>query len=283
MSIPLQGKKPKSNFSQRAITGTLFVSTLICAILFHPVFFWILFGFIAVSGTQEFFQLALKDGAKPQKKAGVFLTIILFGMTALVAIHKIPALFLLVFLPLIFILFVMELFRKTERPFVNIAYTILGLIYVALPFSLLNFLAFPFGPVYSSHLLLGYFVILWSSDTGAYLIGKAIGKHPLFPRVSPKKTWEGTFGGMLAGFTAAFILSLFFTEFTLINWLVIAAIIVLMGSLGDLVESLFKRSINIKDSGTLLPGHGGLLDRFDGLLLSVPFIWFYLIIIAYCK
>jgi phosphatidate cytidylyltransferase len=283
MSSTVAGVKQKSNFTQRSITGILFVAILICAIVFHPVFFWILFGFITTLAVQEFYALAIKNGALPQKKTGVFLTIILFGMTALVAVQKIPAFSLLVFLPLTFCLFIAELFRNTERPFVNIAYTILGLIYVALPFSLLNFLAFPFGIDYSSHLLLGYFSILWSSDTGAYLTGKAIGKHPLFPRVSPKKTWEGTLGGMAAGFIAAYILSLLFKELTLSNWLIIAGIIVVMGGLGDLVESLFKRSINIKDSGTLLPGHGGLLDRFDGLLLSVPFIWFYLMIIAHCK
>jgi phosphatidate cytidylyltransferase len=269
---------PKSNFSQRALTGIIFVIVLIGSIIFHPLLFWILFGFISSMATREFYQLAEKDGAQPQKNYGIGLALLLFALTAITASGYLSPIALFVFAPLIFALFIIELYRKKASPFLNIGYTLLGILYVAFPFSLLNFLVFQQKEVYSFHLILGYFIILWSSDTGAYLVGKAIGKHPLFPRVSPKKTWEGTFGGAGLGLLGAWGLSCFFKEYSLVNWLVIAAIIVVMGSLGDLVESLFKRSIDTKDSGSLLPGHGGLLDRFDGLLISVPFIWFYLLL-----
>jgi phosphatidate cytidylyltransferase len=270
-------KKTKSNFSQRALTGILFVAILIGAILFNRYSFWLLFGSISFLATREFYNLAEKDSAVPQKISGLILSVILFVLSAAIAVHKLPLLSFAVLLPGIFILFIFELFKKTEKPFLNIGYTILGLVYVALPFSLLNFLAFDSMSTYSFHLPLGIFIILWTSDTGAYLVGKSIGRHPLFTRISPKKTWEGTLGGAALGLVAAYILSFFYAELSVVSWIIVAMIVIVMGGLGDLVESLFKRSIDIKDSGTILPGHGGLLDRFDSLILSIPFIWFYLL------
>ncbi len=131
---------------------------------------------------------------------------------------------------------------------------------------------------YHPHNLLGYFFILWTYDTGAYLAGSKFGKHKLFERISPKKTWEGAIGGALLALTIAYIISLYFTSFSMTNWMIIAIIIIITGTLGDLVKSSFKRSINIKDSGNIIPGHGGILDRFDALFLSAPFVLCYLYI-----
>jgi len=125
-------------------------------------------------------------------------------------------------------------------------------------------------------LLLGYFVILWINDTFAYLFGTAFGKHRLFERISPKKSWEGSIGGALISIIAAWLIASFTNSLPLIHWIVIAIIIVICGTLGDLVESMLKRSLNCKDSGTLLPGHGGILDRFDSVLISAPIIFVYI-------
>lgn len=275
--------KTMNNFTLRAITGFVFVSCLVGALLFHPVTFWILFGSITIAATWEFYSLAEKDHAQPQKVFGAFTALVLFILCALVAVNIVTPLVMALIVPLLFVQFIVELYTKSERPFTNIGYTLLGLFYVALPFSLLNFLVFRDGTNYSPGIVLGYFIILWSCDTGAYLVGKSFGKHPLFFRISPKKSWEGSIGGAVIGLGMGYVLSLFYTEVTTMNWLVIALIVVVMSAFGDLVESLFKRSIDIKDSGNILPGHGGLLDRFDGLLLSIPFIWAYLMLVSCFK
>ena len=153
----------------------------------------------------------------------------------------------------------------------NIAYTFLGIIYVALPFALICVLSMVLGR-YSWQIVLGCLFLLWASDTGAYFAGTNFGKTKLFERVSPKKSWEGSIGGFILAMFIAYILSIYFEDIEGWKWYVIGAIIVIAGTYGDLVESLFKRSIKIKDSGSVIPGHGGFLDRFDGLLLSVPFI-----------
>ena len=151
----------------------------------------------------------------------------------------------------------------------------MGIVYVALPFSFLNIISFSHGS-YGHEVLLGLLLILWSNDTGAYFIGSRFGRHKLFERVSPKKTWEGSIGGGLLALGMTWLISTFSSDFTQNEWFVIGIIIIIAGTYGDLIESLFKRSIEIKDSGTKLPGHGGFLDRFDGLLLASPFIVFYL-------
>lgn len=128
---------------------------------------------------------------------------------------------------------------------------------------------------YFSGLLIGLFVIIWSSDVFAYLVGSAIGKNRLFERVSPKKSWEGSIGGLSFALLAAYILSLIYPQISLVNWLVLAIIIVIAGTFGDLVESMLKREAGVKDSGTILPGHGGVLDRFDATIFAVPFVFVY--------
>lgn len=170
---------------------------------------------------------------------------------------------------------VAELYRKYKNPFHNIAYTLFGVLFAAVPFCFFYAMAFIDG-TYSTHYPLGFLILLWSSDTGAYLFGIKLGKHKLFERHSPKKTWEGFIGGMLTSMLAAFILSNCFNELPLVHWLGMSAIIASAGTLGDLSESMLKRSLSAKDSGSILPGHGGLLDRFDGLLLAAPLVFVYL-------
>jgi phosphatidate cytidylyltransferase len=155
---------------------------------------------------------------------------------------------------------------------------LLGILYVALPFSLLNHILTLSG-VYNFQILFGCWFILWSNDTGAYLAGSAFGKNKLMPRVSPGKSWEGSIGGAIIAYLIAWIISSWYTSINILDWFVIATILIVIGTLGDLVESLYKRSLNVKDSGTLLPGHGGILDRFDSLILAIPFVFFYLFVV----
>jgi phosphatidate cytidylyltransferase len=179
------------------------------------------------------------------------------------------------------VFFVTEFFRDKPNVLQNLAFSILPMVYIAIPLSILVFLTSPLvtGPQPHWHLALGFFLILWSDDTFAYLTGILIGKHKLFEKISPKKTWEGSVGGLVFGFVAAYILSVFFTELSTLEWMGAALIIAVTGTLGDLAESLLKRKFEVKDSGNLLPGHGGMLDRLDSVLFSAPALFSYLIIL----
>ena len=166
------------------------------------------------------------------------------------------------------------LYRKKQNPLHNWAYFILGQVFIALPFSLLNFILFVDN--WKPLILLSVFVTIWVNDTGAYLTGVTLGKHRMFERISPKKSWEGFVGGALAAILSGYIFSLFIPQISLINWFLFSEIIVVFGTFGDLIESLMKRTLNVKDSGNVIPGHGGLLDRFDSMLLAAPAILIYL-------
>jgi len=185
---------------------------------------------------------------------------------------------LLVLLPLIFCLFIFELFAKSEKPFANLAYVMLGIVYISIPYTL--FIILCTGLVGAGqaghHFILAVLLMIWSGDTGAYMLGSKIGKHKMFPRISPKKTWEGTFSGVFSAMLVGVLCWLVFTNVALDwwQWVTVAAVCALFGVLGDLVESMMKRSLNIKDSGNILPGHGGFLDRFDSFMFVQPFVFF---------
>jgi phosphatidate cytidylyltransferase len=262
-----------SNFILRALTGTLFVAIIIASIIWNEYYFFsILFLLVTVLSLLEFYKLAASDGIKAQKYMGIFVAVLLFLIVLPLPDHRVSVL-MSILLPGIFSIFIIELYRKQDKPFNNIAFTLLGIIYIALPFTLLHKIILGAG---GTNIVLGYFFILWTNDTTAYLVGKNFGKRKLFERISPKKTWEGSIGGGVLSLGVAYMMAQYFHELKLQEWLIIGVIIIVTGTLGDLVESLFKRSINSKDSGTILPGHGGLLDRFDGLFVSIPFIWTYI-------
>ncbi len=159
-----------------------------------------------------------------------------------------------------------------------ISYTLLGVFYIALPLGLLNFFysPFQFRGEFNTHILLAFFIITWLVDTAAYLAGMAFGKHRLFERISPKKSWEGSLGGFVMGIITAWVISLIFKDLPFYHWAAIAIIITVVGGYGDLVESMFKRSVHTKDTGTILPGHGGILDRFDCVFFSAPLVFIYI-------
>lgn len=263
-----------NNFLKRTLTAGAFVAVLLGCTYYNQLSFSILFFVITILGLWEFYTLSEKGENKPQKIAGTIAGASIFASTAFVCMGYDYRL-LVINIPFVFFIFIFELYTKANNPFRNIAFTILGIIYVAVPFSLLNYLV-TFTGTYGYELLFGFLFILWSNDSGAYLAGSAFGKRKLFPRVSPGKSWEGSIGGAIASYIVVFIISKWYTGFSRIDWILIAAILIVIGTFGDLVESLYKRSKNVKDSGTLLPGHGGILDRFDSLLMATPFVFTYL-------
>lgn len=269
------------NFTQRIIVAILGAFLLIFCITNGPLTYFIIFFLICLLAMLEFYKLSGLDGMIPLKTWGSITGMTLFTTTYLVEMQLINYKVYYLFFPLLFFIFFIKLFKKTDKkPFTNIAYTILGVIYVSVPFSLLNFTICNQGS-YNYNIILGLIFLIWSSDTGGYLVGSRFGKTKLFMRISPKKTWEGFFGGLIFSIITALLISYLTNQTDYLTWIIIAIIVVITSTFGDLVESLFKRSIDIKDSGNLLPGHGGMLDRFDGLLLSVPFIVPYMKLMEY--
>ncbi len=268
-----------SNFILRTISGILFVISIVGALIIGKITFLIVFSAILVLSMYEFYTLSLKARIKPQFSLGILIGLALFIGFYLYAAGRIEAIFLLGFIPLIISVFIFELYRNHKRPFHNIAYTFLGVLYIAIPISLLNFIAFKttvLNFTYSYEIILCYFIFIWANDTGAYLFGVSIGKHRMFPRISPKKSWEGFFGGLIVTTIIAWTISLYFHNITFTHWLAIGLLSAITGVFGDLVESMFKRSLEVKDSGKFLPGHGGILDRFDSVFLSAPIVFAYL-------
>lgn len=262
-----------SNLQQRVIAAVVAVPFLIFCIVYSDWTFYGLFALIAILAQLEFYKLLGLSGNAPLKYYGTFCGFVLVTITYLVEKGVIAESNYYILSPLMASIFFIKLYKaKDDKPFRNIAYTFLGVIYVALPFALVIILAFLELNTFSWQKPLGCLFLLWASDTGAYFAGTKFGKTKLFERVSPKKSWEGSIGGFIASMIVAYVLSLYFHDLEVWQWFGCGAIIVVAGTYGDLVESLFKRSIHIKDSASTIPGHGGFLDRFDGLLLSIPFI-----------
>lgn len=264
----------------RAVTGFIFVLIMLISLLTGPYIFTGFYIFLSLICLVEFFGLVKTMGLRPHRVIGYITALILFASVAGSHFFVFETKWLLINIPLIFSIFIRELYKKSALPFSNIAYTFLGLIYTVIPFVFFFSLAFISGS-YNPHLALGFFMMLWGNDTGAYLVGVKFGKHRLFERHSPKKSWEGFFGGMFTSVMVSLVLAHYYQDYGKFHWVAMALIISCFGTLGDLVESMFKRSIEIKDSGSMLPGHGGLLDRFDGLLLSAPVVFVYLYLITY--
>jgi len=264
-----------NNFVKRTLSGFLFVALIISSILlsrftFAPVFAaicgWSVFEFHNISNTQP--------AVKVNPWMGLFGAVLLFLCSFLYASGIWHYHIFSIYGSFVVLTFIYELFRHNANPINNWAYFLLGQLFIALPFSLLNFILFidNWQPI----LLLAVFITIWVNDTGAYLIGVTFGKHRLFERISPKKSWEGFVGGAIAALVSGYVFSLFIPQVSLINWLVISEIIVVFGTFGDLMESLLKRTLEVKDSGNVIPGHGGLLDRFDSMLLAGPVVFLYL-------
>ena len=271
----------------RTVTGILFIAVVIASILLSDLVFSKIFN-VLFNVFLLFACVALYEyrGLLQQQKINlsVFFYVISLLIYILVSYYDLwnattAAPLLLIILGLFFLLFIIELFRKQENPFAHIAYSILGIMWIVLPFSLINHIPFMFEN--GKYLLLSIFIFIWLYDTFAYCVGMLIGKRRLFERISPKKSWEGAIGSTILTLIVAYFANLLFPMLPLtpFKWIGFALIIIVFGTLGDLVESLFKRQLLVKDSGNILPGHGGVLDRFDSVFFVIPFIIIYLIII----
>lgn len=274
----------KNNLIKRTVTGILFVGVLLGCVLLGPVSYSILFTLITASAMLEFGRLVNQaEGVSINRLVtmlgGVFLFLAFLGFcSGWTDLH--------VFIPyplILIYLFISELYAQKEAPLNNWAYSMLSQMYVALPIAMLNLLAFPsFSGLdgYNPILPVSVFAFLWLSDTGAYCFGTLFGKHRLFERISPKKSWEGFLGGAAVAIASAFAFAHHFAFLNTAQWVGLAAVVVASGTWGDLVESLFKRQLHIKDSGNILPGHGGILDRFDSALTAIPAAVVYLYILT---
>ena len=261
-----------SNLQQRAITGLAGVVVIIGCIVYSDWTCLLLFCSISALTQIEFYRLLGLDGNQPLTYYGTFCGTVMMILAYLIEQDLISFENYFLISPILSMIFFIKLYKKRDlKPFMNIGFTFLGIIYVALPFSLIIVMSLR-GGVYNYQIILGSLLLLWASDIGGYFAGTKFGRRKLFERISPKKSWEGAMGSACFAALIAFGLGVYFKTFEPWKWYCIGAIIVVVGTYGDLVESLFKRSMAIKDSGSSIPGHGGFLDRFDGLLLSAPFI-----------
>lgn len=267
------------NMITRAITGTIFVVAVVVSFL-RPQAMMFLFALVTALSVWEFTGLVnnIKDVSVNRfitTAAGTYLFIAFAGYCSEIT----PSAVFIPYLLTIVYLFISELYTKASNPINNWAYTMLSQLYIALPFSMINVVAFrnEGGAVVYEYLLpLSIFIFLWTNDTGAYISGSLLGKHKLFPRVSPGKSWEGSIGGGLLVLAVAALVGHIANSnegghiLSIPGWMGLGLVVVFFGTWGDLVESLFKRTIGIKDSGKILPGHGGMLDRFDSSLMAFP-------------
>ncbi len=269
------------NLIIRALTGIIFVVVLISAIYIHPIFFLILFCIITGLTLWEFGGLVKHyENANLQRTVNVLGGVYLFIATFVYANGLTDGKIFLPYLLFIMLTMIAELYYKAPNPINNWAFTLFAQVYCAGSFSILNFIgAEPGTPgvmSYTPLFIMAIFIFVWLDDTGAYLVGSLIGKHKLFERISPKKSWEGFFGGLILSLASSQAFSWFAPEINRMNWLGLAATVVLFGTWGDLIESLLKRTLGVKDSGNVLPGHGGMLDRFDSVMLAVPASYIYI-------
>lgn len=269
-----------SNLIIRSIAGIVFSVAVIGSALLGPLTLGLLFFIFTLVGLYELYELQRQQQeSAPRWFFGMAVGALIYVLTFLYASGKGEGSLFWILAAVIPVMFCLELIRLDKSTLPNLAITVFGWIYVVLPFSLLNLIAHITGS-YDYELPIGFFFILWANDTGAYFTGKFLGRHKLYEKVSPNKTWEGLFGGVALSFLVAWIFSeVFFTHPTT-DWLVCAGIVSVFGNLGDLFESHIKRTYNVKDSGNIIPGHGGVLDRFDGLFLALPVLVFYFYILA---
>jgi phosphatidate cytidylyltransferase len=266
----------------RIITGAGLLVMVISGTLLGTTVFLSVFGIVAILCLVEYFNVTLSDNDKTifntfRKVLGVLLGMMPFGVLIL---HfyggqyiDINPLTLTVAIIPFFLLMVFELFAKAPDPIKNIAFTGFGILYIGIPFMMMVYLQ----ELYNPNLILGIIMLVFMYDSLAYVFGKWKGKTPLFPRISPKKTWEGAIGGtaFTFGLAASYPFFFFLNGPYFWDWMIIASMIVVLAPIGDLTESMLKRNFNIKDTGSLLPGHGGFLDRFDALIFVIPFILIY--------
>lgn len=283
------------NFIVRTLSGAVMLAVVLGAILASEWSFIALMAVITLGGIWEFYNFAQKAGYQPMKLLGLFGGMMIFTIAISLFVlfatkdSTNDSLFAIIFgmaivtlLLLVPLMFICELYRKSTTPIANIGSTIMGMLYVAMPLSLLILipaLLETSSGGWNPWIVLFYIFIIWANDVFAYLFGITLGRHRLFERISPKKSWEGFFGGLIGAMAMGYVASLVLDTEPVV-WIGMALVAAIAGVFGDLVESLFKRSVDVKDSGNFIPGHGGWLDRFDALIFSAPFAFVYVLFVT---
>lgn len=265
-----------NNLLLRAITAIIGVAIILSSIIYNEWTFFTIFLLISLISLHEFYQLGKASGRKPFVVWGLLQSALIFTASFLAFSGSGETLHYFILTAFFALIFVFSIFRKNrENTISSIAFSIMGILYIALPFSLISAIAFAEG-AYGFPLIIGLLFSQWANDTGGYFAGKAFGKTKLYEAISPKKTWEGSIGGLILVLIVCYVISIFFDNLSMSEWMGLGVVIAVFGSIGDLTESLLKRNLAIKDSGSTIPGHGGFLDRFDGLLLALPFATLYI-------
>ena len=267
------------NLLTRGLTGIFFVAIIIVSLLdlYGALSLFLLISFL---GVFEFYTILKKSGNNPYSIPGLIIAVLVYVIITIPAYFTIPLPIHLFLIPVIIIFCIKLLFSSREHLILSISFTLFPIIYIVIPAALFVKIPLITNTSYNHQILWGFFILLWSYDTFAYLSGITLGKHKLFEKISPQKTWEGLIGGMLISLVSAWLVSKWFIEIKLIHWIILSLIISTVGTIGDLTASKFKRTLNVKDSGSIFPGHGGILDRFDSFLLAAPSVYLYLALIS---
>jgi len=274
---------------KRTLTAIIFGAVMLGGILWNRISFSVLVVLMQTGCLFEYFRLVspFQNYSDGKKKIVFIVSIIACSAILLVVVFSqsdsLSAIYGVFAVPVFFFLLAAELFYGSEKPFLNGLLNAAAAIYITVP--MIFFYSLADAPFLGStngwfpdnaSVPLGVVLLIWANDTFAYFTGSLIGKHKMLPAVSPKKSWEGFFGGLIFTLVTAWVLSEYFPKPDLIHWMVVAAIVVFFGTAGDFFESMIKREAGVKDSGNLMPGHGGFLDRFDALIFCLPFVMIYL-------
>lgn len=261
------------NVTIRTISGIGFVLVMLACLLWSQWLFGALVIFMMVGMMSEFYTITMGERYKVSRALAILAGVVLFTLIYLVAAYQMPVKYVALSIVPVIVVMINSLYVEDKTDYAKFSNLYTGLIYIAVPLALSNLVAFRNGH-FSGMLLVSFFVLIWSSDIGAYIFGMALGQKygkKLFPSVSPKKTWIGYWGGMFFAIIAAHILNLTgMLSLPMLHSVILAIVMHVAGVYGDLFESQWKRIYGIKDSGTIIPGHGGLLDRFDSTLLAMP-------------
>ena len=261
-------------FLTRTVSGLIYSAVMIVSVLFHPLIFLIVFLFILILGMFEFYRMCSIPESRPMAIPGITTGVILFLTFFLTRYAGADSRIYLLIPAAGMILMTLPMFRPKDQPLLATALTFMGIVYVGIPVTIFNLLVYhPYKEGFDYQVVLFLFLILWSNDSGAYVFGKLLGKHKMFTRVSPKKSWEGIAGGLLLALLITWLSRPLFPDIPLIHLWILCPVIVITGTFGDLAESTWKRAAGIKDSGKLMPGHGGILDRFDSLIFAAPAVY----------
>lgn len=269
----------------RIITAGIFVAVMLTGMFGGAYTFLLVFGLINFLCLWEFYDMVIREDHDKnllKKILTLGLGMFPFIFSGLVELewlsvdNRLLLKLAILYVAGFYLNFVLELFKTSSSPLNYLGLTTFGIVYISSAFAILNIIVFKDGN-YQMHIVMGTILLVWTNDAAAYFVGSSMGKNYLLPRISPKKTWEGTIGGGLISLIIAYPVSLVFPQLSLGIWIGVAIVITIFGGIGDLVESMIKRSKFVKDSGGFLPGHGGFLDRFDAFIFCIPFVAAFLI------